>query len=113
MISERFLQQVASSITCHSELAYNQSLEILQLHVSPFGDVARQIGETVDKLESLEKYYKDPVGTIVKGLNATERKLKEIEDELGKYEGVSHTPVPKLSRSSRVWQFSVYFQNDG
>ena len=109
MTSERFLIQVSFSITCHSELAYNQNLEILQLYVSPFGDIAPQIGETVDKLESLEKYYKDPVGTSVKGLTATERKLEEIEDELGKYEGVSHTPVQKLSRSSRVLQLSVYF----
>ena len=71
----------------------------MQLYISPFGDIARQIGETVDKLESLEKYYKDPVNTIVKGLNETERKLEEIEKELGKYEGVSFPILTKLTRS--------------
>ena len=75
-------------MACHSELAYNQSLQVIELYMSPLAGLQEQFKMSVAKLEKLKDIYADPVKTVTDILDDTADNLEKIRKELEKFQSV-------------------------
>ncbi|XP_075243147.1 DC-STAMP domain-containing protein 2-like isoform X3 [Convolutriloba macropyga] len=80
------MEQVGRSMACHSELAYNQSLQVIELYMSPLAGLQEQFKMSVAKLEKLKDIYADPVKTVTGILDDTADNLEKIRKELEKFQ---------------------------
>ena len=93
-------------MACHSELAYNQSLQVLEMYTSPLAGLEEKLQHSIAKLEGLKQVYDEPVNTVVKIINDTANKVEQIRRELQTYEEVRRAVLnPPPLRKPRLKSF--------
>ena len=95
-------------MACHSELAYNQSLQVLELYTSPLAGLEEQLQHSIAKLEGLKEIYEDPVGTVVDIINQTANAVEQIKNELVEYEEVDTQGRPNYSEEKSEYRKQKY-----